>query len=108
MRLTEKTKNGFYELKAGEEIYGEERGIRLVQVLGQYEDIEELCEKIASQPIYKKYIDDGEIHEEDYIGEYVLYDFETRRIYIYGYEFVDRLALADYGKTWALTKEELL
>ena len=43
MRITEK--NGdFYKLKKGNEIYGEEDGIRLVQIVGQHEDLEELNE----------------------------------------------------------------
>lgn len=41
MRLTEKKENGFYELTKNNEIYGEENGIRLVQIVGQLEDIEE-------------------------------------------------------------------
>lgn len=40
MRITEKKENGFYELKKGQEIYGEENGIRLVQIVGEYEDID--------------------------------------------------------------------
>lgn len=108
MRITKKRENGFYELKAGAEIYGEENGIRLVQIVGQLEDIKELCEKIVSQPIYEKFIDTGVIHKEDYIGHYALYNFKARRIYIYGYDFIDSFALEDYGKTWALTEEELL
>ena len=108
MRITKKRENGFYELKEGEEIYGEGNGIRLVQIVGQYEDIKELCEKIVSQPIYEKYIDDGEIHKENYIGEYVSYNFKERSIYIYGYGFIHRFELENYGKTWALTKEELV
>lgn len=108
MRITKKRENGFYELKAGAEIYGEENGIRLVQIVGQFEDIKELCEKIVSQPIYEKFIDDGVIHKESYIGEDASYNFKERRIYIYGYGVIDSFKLEDYGKTWALTKEELL
>lgn len=44
-RLTEKTPNGFYELTKGNEIYGEENGIRLVQIIGKYEDLEESLAK---------------------------------------------------------------
>ena len=47
MRLTEKKENGFYELKEGQEIYGEENGIRLVQIVGEYEDIDESPEHLA-------------------------------------------------------------
>ncbi len=38
-RITEKKENGFYELTTGNEIYGEENGIRLVQIVGRLEDI---------------------------------------------------------------------
>ena len=41
MRLTKKLDNGFYHLKPENEIYGEENGIRLVQIVGHYEDLEE-------------------------------------------------------------------
>lgn len=76
--------------------------------LGQLEDIEDLCEKIVSQPIYEKYIDTGEIHEEDYTEYRALYNFKERTIEIYGYEFINGFKLDNYGKTWALTKEKLL
>ena len=76
--------------------------------LGQLEDIEELCEKIVSQPIYEKYVDNGEIHEEDYTEYRALYNFKERTIEIYGYEFINGFKLDNYGKTWALTKEKLL
>lgn len=72
------------------------------------EDIEELCEKIVSQPIYEKYIDNGEIHEEDYTEYRALYNFKERTIEIYDFEFINGFKLDNYGKTWALTKEELL
>lgn len=108
MRITKKRNNGFYKLKAGKEIYGEEDGIRLVQIVGQLEDIEELCEKIVAQPIYQKFIDTGEIHKKDYTEYYVLYNFAEKRIEIYGCEIITCLNVEDYGKTWALTKEELL
>ena len=76
--------------------------------LGQLEDIEELCEKIVSQPIYEKSVDTGEIHEEDYTEYRALYNFKERTIEIYGYEFINGFKLDNYGKTWALTKEKLL
>lgn len=107
MRITEKKENGFYELNNGQEIYGEENGIRLVQVLGKYEDIEELCKKIVSQPVYEKFVDTGEIHKEDYTEYHALYNFKERRIEVYGFEFINWFGLDEYGKTWALTREEL-
>ena len=109
MRLTEKKENGFYELKKSEEIYGEENGIRLVQIVGQYEDIEEelgidlikLIECIRNEKgIWKKDFNGGLINTRCmltcYFGRWQIYDKEN----IY--------ELKDYGKTWALTKEELL
>lgn len=70
------------------------------------EDIEELCEKIVSQPIYEKYEDNGKIHKEDYTEYKALYNFKERRIELYGYEFINWFELDKYGKTWALDKEE--
>ena len=75
--------------------------------LGQLEDIEELCEKIVSQPIYEKYEDNGKIHKEDYTEYKALYNFKERRIELYGYEFINWFEVDNYGKTWVLTKEEL-
>ena len=40
-RITKDRGNGFYELAAGAEIYGEDRGIRLIQIVGVLEDIGE-------------------------------------------------------------------
>lgn len=40
-RITKKREGWGYELAAGKEIYADEGGIRLVQVVGEYEDIEE-------------------------------------------------------------------
>ena len=75
--------------------------------LGKLEDAEELCEKIVSQPIYEKYVDNGEIHKEYYTEYQALYNFKERSIELYGYEFIDKFELDKYGKTWAFTKEEL-
>ena len=80
----------------------------IVEKLGQLEDIEELCEKIVSQPIYKKFINTGTISKKNYIGCYALYNFKDRSIDIYDDEFINSFGVEDYGKTWALTKEELL
>lgn len=109
MRLTEKKENGFYELKKGQEIYGEENGIRLVQIVGEYEDIEE-----------ELGIDLITLHKL----------FHTRKIYSYGHTSIMENSISDiniynkmitiwngtchsiyplseYGKSFALTKEEL-
>ena len=79
-----------------------------INKLGRLEDIEDLCEKIVSQPIYEKYVDTGEIHEEDYTEYRALYNFKERTIEIYDFEFINGFKLDNYRKTWALTKEKLL
>lgn len=103
-RLTKKYSNGYlpqYERETNENYYD------LVHKLGQLEDIEELCEKIVSQPIYEKYLDTGEIHKVNYTEYKALYNFKERRIEVYGYWFINCFKLDSYGKTWALTKEEI-
>ena len=75
--------------------------------LAAYEDIEEFCEKVASQPIYEKYEDTGKIHKEDYTECRALFSFEYNRIELYMLDFVNYLELSEYGITWAFTKEEL-
>lgn len=80
---------------------------RVIDKLGQLEDIEELCEKIVSQPIYEKYRDTGEIHKENYSEYHALYNFKERRIEIFSCDFINWFELDEYGKFWAFTKEEL-
>lgn len=75
--------------------------------LYEYENIEELCEKIVSQPIYEKYIDDGEIYEEDYKGYTALYNFKERRIELYFGDYSVYFELDSYGKEWSLDKQTL-
>ena len=115
-RLTKKSnsiiKEIEYQLIDEKENLSANDGIKKIPVLatnklGQLEDIEELCEKIVSQPIYKKYVDNGEIHIEDYTEYQALYNFKERRIELYGYEFINWFEIDKYGKTWALTKGEL-
>lgn len=76
--------------------------------LCELEDIEELCEKMTTQFIYEIYEGTGEIDEKNYLECYALYNFKEKRIeLIYGFEIEDWFKLDDYGKTWALTKDEL-
>ena len=75
--------------------------------LYEYENIEELCEKIVSQPIYEKYIDNGEIHEEDYKRYTALYNFKERRIELYSKGYLIYFELDSYGKEWSLCCEDL-
>jgi len=79
--------------------------------LGQYEDIEELCEKIKTQTIYQKILYSGYnryyITEDKFWDCSISYNFEARMIEIYQYEWVDGLKLDEYGTQWALTREDL-
>ena len=87
----------------------------LLNKLGQLEDIEEelgidLITLFKVRQIYWriKYIDTGEY--SDIEKSYRVYlDFQNRDIKVYrDYdEFGFNLDLKDYGKTWALTREEL-
>lgn len=75
--------------------------------LYELENIEELCEKMVSQPIYEKYIDNGEIHKEDFTGYEALYNFKERRIELYFEGDPIYFELDSYGKKWSLDKQTL-
>lgn len=75
--------------------------------LYEYENIEELCEKIVSQPVYEKYEYTGEIHEEDFKGYTALYNFKERRIELYYEEYPIYFELDRYGKKWSFCCEDL-
>ena len=110
MRITEKEKNGFYELKMGKEIYGEENGIRLVQIVGRYEDIEEEF-GIGLITLFKA-LTDGIWYEKEGHSLHTSMCFNVDKEWVIGcwfnkYECV-YCRLKDYKKTWALTKEGLL
>ena len=92
------TKNDFIEVKDKDEAY---------KKLYEYENIEELCEKIVSQPIYEKYEYTGEIHEEDFKGYTALYNFKERRIELYYEEYPIYFELDRYGEKWSFCCEEL-
>ena len=51
-RITQRRPSGFYELKPGKEVYGWENGIRLVQLVGYYEDCEETRELIRTKKVW--------------------------------------------------------
>lgn len=102
-RLTENVGNGEY-------VFPSVRLNDVILKLGQLEDIEELCEKIVEKPIYMKYRDTGEIAEQDYTDCTAAYRFDTKTIELHYAETGDfdmYFELAEYGKEWALTKEEL-
>lgn len=73
--------------------------------LSRYEYIEEMCEKISKQPIYKKYL--NIVCEENYTSCHIAYNFSTKQIEIFGYECEDALSIDKYGIEWAFSKEEL-
>ena len=126
MRITKKRKNGFYELKAGAEIYGEENGIRLVQIVGQLEDINEklgigvipLLTALTKGYAFWKNDDDDFIYKVEvryitncslkvntwYYADYNKNGKKYSKVPFDGF----LIGIEDYGKTWALTKEELL
>lgn len=105
MRLTRKTFFGDYALEED----NEKAKNSAFNKLGQLEDIEELCEKIVSQPVYVKNEYTNDIYEEDCTDCGALYDFRTKKIVIYdGREFEDWFDLKNYKKTWAFSKDELL
>ena len=108
MRITKKKENGFYELEAGKEIYGEENGIRLVHIVGVIEDIED--ELGIDLITLQKALKDG-IYTIRSKGErrYPCLTYNNAVGYILDFEYEQeaQYILSDYGKTWALTKEEL-
>ena len=105
MRLTKKNDIGTYESRKHQEDWA--NLCEANQKLGPLEDAEELCEEIVSQTVYIKCAD-GFIYGDNYEDYKALYNFKKRRIEIYGWDFINYLDLDDYGKTWALTKVELL
>jgi len=79
----------------------------LYKKLGQLEDAEELCKKVTKHPYYLK-DPDGTISETDDTDCAALYSFEKNAIVLLYYgECSFILKINEYGKTWALTKEEL-
>ncbi len=124
MRITEKKENGFYELKEEREIYGWENGIRLVQIVGRVEDIEEkwgisidLVDRIldyldevyldnSDKPFYVKYLDGI----DTVTPVYMQLDRRNKRLletYSADGSGPTEYPFSEYGKTWALTREEL-
>ena len=84
--------------------------------LQQLEDIEEDITKelgidliTLSKVLKQKFVFNKEKIKVDLLT--IFLDFESNKLYIYGYiknTFEDvRLYAKDYGKTWALTREEL-
>lgn len=80
--------------------------IDAIHKLGQLEDVEEICLKLRSQYLFEK--TSQRICRQDYTKCNILYDFENNSICIYDYEIIWSYPMKEYGKTWALTREELL
>lgn len=105
MRLTKKDDlfSGGYELLcAFDEAFSK---------LGKLEDVEELCEKLVAQGYYYTRSFDG-VRKES-IEEFsnclrIVYEFKEKQIIIlYRGGWRDVLPIEHYGKTWALTEDEL-
>lgn len=108
MRITEKKENGCYVLKAGEEIYGEGNGIRLVQIVGQYEDIKEelginllTLFKALKEGIYT-------IHSKGK-KRYPCLTYNNAVGYVFDFMFEQEgeYILSDYGATFSMTKKDV-
>lgn len=110
MRLTEKKENGFYELKEEQKIYGLENGIRLIQMVGKYEDIEEEL-GIDLITLIRALKNGVWVKTKNDISKHLTVALKKRhhtKEYWLFYRPYSHIYLKDYGKTWALTKEELL
>ena len=82
---------------------------KMYNKLEQYEDIEELCEKIREQKVYC-ILSYGAIWEYDYTKNYdILYSFSEKEIEIFDYtgEYQRTFLIEEYGKEWSFDKEDL-
>ena len=117
MRLTEKDQMGYY----GYFTYKTDE-IEIINKLGQLEDIEEelgvdlitLCNKATKEVWYTKlevdfdYSNWHKINGQEIVIKNSIVsrlDFQHKSVYIKGAK--QWFDIKDYGKTWALTKEEL-
>ena len=107
MRLTkyEPNENSMFPYKLKDDELSTE--LDSVHKLGQLEDIEELCIKITTQPVYEK-LPNAKINKFDFTEYNSAYDFENKCIIVYKGSSAIVFFIKDYGKTWAMTKEELL
>ena len=114
-RLTDATKNGYFiEIKKEENIKFPSVE-QLYEKLARYEDVEEECgiDLVTLFDIYNKlceqkfiYVKIGNEIKCVYYDYYVI-DFKNKEIIGMEYEPMSFYPFKDYGKTWALTKEEL-
>ena len=108
-RLTKKADNNI-DYVYGNYIALNEPLKSIVNKLGKYEDIEELCEKVKTQTVYQKIYNGYNsqyITEDNFWDCSISYNFEMRLIEIYTYECIDGLKVDDYGKTWSFDRMEL-
>ena len=114
MRITKKIENNFYELTKENEIYGEENGIRLVQIVGEYEDIEEelgisliTLIRASKDGVYLK--KKRRHYHADVDLKYNCLRLTNPGFSDDGRDFeVEYVTFKDYKRLWALTKEELV
>ena len=112
MRLTKKeiayTASGADVIEIPDIEYSYKYTGKAIRKLGQLEDAEELCKKVTKQP-YSRKAPDGTIFEMEERDCTALYSFEKNAIVLICYgRCCNILKINEYGKTWALTKEELL
>lgn len=122
-RITNKRENGFYDLAKGQEIWGEENGIRLVQIVGEYEDIRDdlgvdlrILVKALKNGIYASMYGgkpNNDINKIIFIEprqfKLCLHVEKPCIYYEWGWPGPDSTSyyLSDYGKSWALAEGEL-
>lgn len=82
--------------------------LKIRNKLFKFENIEELCIKMTTQPIYEKFFHNNHICKLDFTGHNAAYDFKNNCIIIYKGRGATIYSVNEYGKTWSLTKEELL
>ena len=121
MRLTDKLENGNYDILEQEDVcvarpLRPERYHLMIQKLGQLEDIEEELgiDLITLFNVLKNgyaWIKTKQGIQKATVGAFSLKNLKVVLSYDMsegGWNFHKNMHLTDYGKTWALTKEELL
>ena len=84
----------------------------VMNVLAYWSNVLLLCEDLKKKPIFQisRNSETGEvlIYKYDYTDYAAYFDFSELSIMIYNpLDYIDSLKIADYGKTWAFTEEEL-
>lgn len=111
-RLTKKKGDLYYPTNESYLIQDDGSNVaRLLQIIGEYEELEEelgisLVILLKAKKVYFKYFSGDEIKE----SYRVHFDITRNILIVYEYpedEFGNGFSLKEYGKTWALTREEL-